>query len=74
MEEQNMLLGLALLYLCKQKNLPEGYSIICIAYSVIHFIEFLFRLYSKLNNKKKGRGDKCLRVRKNSSKTTTELD
>ena len=68
-----MLLGLALLYLCKQKNLPEGYSIICIAYSVIHFIEFLFRLYTKLNNKKDGRGEKrCLRTKKNSSKKTTD--
>lgn len=70
-----MLLGLALLYLCKQKNLPEGYSIICIAYSVIHFIEFLFRLYTKLNNKKKGRGEKrCLKVKRKSSETITDLD
>lgn len=70
-----MLLGLALLYLCKQKNLPEGYSIICIAYSVIHFIEFLFRLYVKLNNKKKGRGEKrCLKVKRKSSETITDLD
>lgn len=70
-----MLLGLALLYLCKQKNLPEGYSIICIAYSLIHFIEFLFRLYTKLNNKKKGRGEKrCLKVKRKSSETITDLD
>lgn len=70
-----MLLGLTLLYLCKQKNLPEGYSIICIAYSVIHFIEFLFRLYTKLNNKKKERGEKrCLKVKRKSSETITDLD